>query len=72
MICPRCGKKVGKWHRSGVHPTCQKKINEINARGPLAVKPANVGHEIRSIFDPSAQRERDAILRRINREAKPR
>lgn len=28
-LCPVCGKKVGSWHKSGVHPSCEKKRTEF-------------------------------------------
>lgn len=66
-VCPVCGKKVGAWHKSGIHPVCAKK-GEAAGREAARVlsapdRPIGVG---------LTQTERDAILRRINREPRPR
>lgn len=62
QLCPVCGKVVGAWHKTGVHPKCQNVIVTTPSAvlpDPKVVKPVG-------IFDPGAQAQRDAILRRIN------
>lgn len=60
-VCPVCGKKVGAWHADGVHPKCRDKPAAVRQR--YEQLPAEVsGDYIRRM----SQKERDAILRRMN------
>lgn len=55
-LCHVCGKVVGAWHKTGVHPKCAGKDELFSTPGSRTT----------SIFHPKAQAQRDAILRQIN------
>lgn len=69
-LCSVCGKVVGPWHKTGIHPKCGPKADEVQKRGPLPVRlrdaPVFKNAEGINLFDPRAQSRRDAILRGIN------
>lgn len=51
-LCVVCNKKVGAWHTSGVHPSCEPKLKEL--------------WKERGIGAGMTQAQRDAILRGVN------
>lgn len=68
-MCPVCGKKVGAWHKEGVHPKCKEKGGTLQ-RGSIvtlqageAIAPAGYAEGIRKL----SQQDRDRLLRLINR-----
>ena len=64
-LCPVCGKVVGAWHKTGVHPKCAAKQPAFIA----TVKGTYTSPKLelkRGLFDPGAQTERDKILRAIS------
>lgn len=61
MNCPVCGKKVGEWHKDGVHPKCREA-----AMPELPAMPASPDGSLAGGIRAMTQKQRDAILRRLN------
>ena len=71
-MCPVCSKKVGAWHKDGVHPACAKKVERLSPDivQSIAKAEAAAGTAIASLSDSirqMTQAQRDAILRNMNR-----
>jgi len=57
-ICPVCNRKVGAWHASGVHPSCEPKLKQL-------WKERGIGARL-------TQAQRDEILREVNTRSRER
>lgn len=79
-LCPVCGKVVGAWHKSGVHPKCEKKTLSAKADFEAQLRKINAAlatpepelRKMAAAINGLGQQNRDAILRRINSEPRPR
>jgi len=68
VICPVCGKKVGSWHQSGVHPACARKVQRFETKTPMhPIDRARLNRGTPEAIKAMSQKQRDEILRRINR-----
>lgn len=70
-MCPVCSKKVGAWHKDGIHPACRSKvIADVAQRTVATVSGKARPMEYSAAIGRMSQSQRDAILRGVNRAAK--
>jgi hypothetical protein len=61
-----CGKKVGAWHKSGIHPKCRERTFTKAEDAAAGVDAATTSEAIHAL----SQAQRDRILRRMNAKVK--